>query len=934
MKASSSHLSHQDSADNSAPGSESKEVLTLNLEESIQTNSVMNLPTRRMDIGEVTGNRLIDITIQTEVRSADQVKSAIATTALPDGRERAAQPLAPHLNQGAHSSGALTTTKGSFSTFLAPLTQETFKQVVADVEHKLHVVNQTLSMLDNVLDSQGFDAILNEMLRSITLKTGELLNADRTTIFLLDEEKDELWSIVAKDERGNNLELRIPKTVGIAGEVATTKQVVNIPYDFYADPRSKAAQELDKKNQYRTYTMLALPLLNEEGELVAVVQLINKLKAVHDPHALLDEKIDLAGFTAQDEQVFRDFAPSIRLILESSRSFYKATQQQRAASALMKATKALSQSSLDLEETLGKVMDEAKELMQADRSTLWLLDRDRHQLWTKIPVNGVLREIRIPMDAGFAGQVATTGEPLLIPFDLYDHANSATSKETDQKTGYRTCSMLCMPVFNADGELIAVTQLINKKKQGDYPAYDPVNYPDAPECWKASFNRNDQEFMKAFNIQAGVALQNAKLFATVKQQEQMQRDILRSLSNGVISTDKEGRIIAANESAKVLLGLGGDAIEGKSVVDLIQLEKGEFSRWFQTALLAKDDKSRQQYYPDQTLLPVSGIEQHSIHLSINTIADTNDSQKISGALVVMDDISDEKRLKSTMYRYMTQELAEQLLNSGDAKLGGDRKEVSVLFSDIRSYTTLTESMEAEEVVAMLNEYFETMVDAVFTYKGTLDKYIGDAIMAVYGSPLPLQDHAWMAVQTAVEMRHRLAMFNQPRPEQSKIKIGIGINSDCVISGNIGSSKRMEFTAIGDGVNLGSRLEGASKQYGCDIVISEYTFNPCADRIWARELDCIRVKGKNQPVSIYELVGLTSDAIADGKKWAIDLYHQGREHYLNRKFTNAMTAFGRILEEIDSHDKASLMHLKRCQHWLSNPPTEEEWDDGVWTLTEK
>jgi adenylate cyclase len=680
--------------------------------------------------------------------------------------------------------------------------------------------------------------------------------------------------------------------------------------------------------------MLAMPLLSESGNLVAVVQLINKLKLNPDPQAILEDKIDLCGFSASDEQVFRDFAPSIRLILESSRSFYKATQQQRAASALMKATKALSQSGLDLEETLGKVMDEAKELMQADRSTLWLLDRDRHQLWTKLPINGSLQEIRIPMDAGFAGQVAATGEPVLIPFDLYQHANAETAKGTDQKTGYRTCSMLCMPVFNAAGELIAVTQLINKRKQGEFPPYDPTNYPEAPECWRASFNRNDQEFMKAFNIQAGVALQNAKLFATVKQQEQMQRDILRSLSNGVISTDNEGKIIAANESAKQLLGLGDqDSIEGQSVVDLIRLEKGEFSRWFRMALGA-DEKSRQQYYPDQTLLPVRGEEQRSIHLSINTIADSNDGQKVSGALVVMDDVSDEKRLKSTMYRYMTQELAEQLLSSGQTNLGGDRKDVSVLFSDIRSYTTLTESMEAEEVVAMLNEYFETMVDAVFTYKGTLDKYIGDAIMAVFGSPLPLDDHAWMAVQSALEMRQRLAVFNAARPHKPQIKIGIGVNSDSVISGNIGSSKRMEFTAIGDGVNLGSRLEGASKQYGCDIVISETTYRPCADRIWARELDCIKVKGKTQPISVYELIGLRSEPIAPEQQRAIELYREGRSHYLSRKFTSAMTSFGRILEEINNQDKPAMLHLQRCQHWLSHPPSEEQWQDGVWTMTEK
>jgi adenylate cyclase len=334
------------------------------------------------------------------------------------------------------------------------------------------------------------------------------------------------------------------------------------------------------------------------------------------------------------------------------------------------------------------------------------------------------------------------------------------------------------------------------------------------------------------------------------------------------------------------------------------------------------------------LIATRGETQHSIHLSINPIADANDPSQISGALVVMDDISDEKRLKSTMYRYMTQELAEQLLNSGETKLGGDRKEVSVLFSDIRSYTTLTESMAAEAVVAMLNQYFETMVEAVFTYKGTLDKYIGDAIMAVFGSPLPLEDHAWMAVQTAVEMRHRLAAFNASRPDQRQIRIGIGINSDSVISGNIGSSKRMEFTAIGDGVNLGSRLEGASKQYGCDIVIGETTCQPCRDRIWFRELDCIRVKGKNQPVSIYELVGLRSEGIADRKQRSIDLYHKGRSLYLSRKFASALATFGTILEEIDNQDKAAILHLQRCQYWLEHPPTDQEWDEGVWTLKEK
>ncbi|MEA5567911.1 GAF domain-containing protein [Anabaena sp. UHCC 0399] len=830
--------------------------------------------------------------------------------------------------------GTLARRKGTISTFLAPLTQDTFKQVVTEVEQKLQIVHQTLSMLD----SQGFETILQEMLQSITLKTGELLGADRTTIFLLDEEKQELWSIVAEGEGDRSLEIRIPADKGIAGEVATFRKVINIPFDFYNDPRSIFAQEKEKITGYRTYTMLALPLLNEQGRLVAVLQLLNKLKSTYNHDAPLAERIDTIGFTGVDEDLFQEFAPSIRLILESSRSFYIATQKQRAAAAMMKAVKSLSQSSLDLEDTLKRVMDEAKELMNADRSTLWLIDCDRHELWTKITQDdGSTRELRVPIGKGFAGIVAASGQKLNIPFDLYNHPDSETAKQIDQQNGYRTCSLLCMPVFNADQELIGVTQLVNKKKSGDFPHYNPLDWPQAPECFQASFDRNDEEFMEAFNIQAGVALQNAQLFAKVKQQEQMQRDILRSLSNGVISTDKAGAIIAANESAKRLLGLADeDRLEGKLINEAIAIQEGDFSKWYGNALHGEDLKLRQQYYPDRTLLSIgSAPEKHSINLSINTIADASDPQQVCGALVVMEDISDEKRLKSTMYRYMTQELAEELLKLDDAKLGGDRKEVSILFSDIRGYTTLTENLEAEEVVSMLNEYFESMVDAVFKHKGTLDKYIGDAIMAVFGSPLPLEEHAWMAVQTSLEMRHRLKEFNQRRYAANKprINIGIGINSDTVISGNIGSSKRMEFTAIGDGVNLGSRLESVSKQYGCDIILSDNTFKPCQNHIWARELDYIRVKGRNEPVAIYELVGLRSDPIGSDKLQVIEHYHKGREYYLRQEFALARAEFANVLAA-DKHDKAAMLYLLRCQHWLQSPPTTSEWDEGVWTFQEK
>ncbi len=296
--------------------------------------------------------------------------------------------------------------------------------------------------------------------------------------------------------------------------------------------------------------------------------------------------------------------------------------------------------------------------------------------------------------------------------------------------------------------------------------------------------------------------------------------------------------------------------------------------------------------------------------------------------------TNEEKLRRTLYRYLSQELAEELLKRDDATLGGERNDVSILFSDIRSASALTEGLEAEEIVALLNDYFEPMVEAIFKYQGIVDKYLGDGIMAVFGSPVPLENHAWCAVQTAVEMRHQLAELNARRVGINKkpIRIGIGINSDSVITGNIGSSKRMEFTVVGRGVNLASRLEDVSKQYGCDILISDTTYSACSDRIWARELDQIRIKGTTQPLPIYEVVGLRSEPISEQKRQAIELYHTGRKQYLKRQFREAWNKFVTIVDELAPDDRAAKLLMERSQHFVNNPPP-EDWD-GVWTLTEK
>jgi adenylate cyclase len=749
----------------------------------------------------------------------------------------------------------------------------------------------------------------------------------------MDEEINQLWTIVTKDQGSGLLEVRIPAEPGsITGEVATFKKTINIPYDFFDDPRSKDAKELYQKTGYRTYTMLTLPVLNEQGDLIAIVQLLNKLKFPHKPLDPLDEKIDLTGFTTDDENLFEELAPSICLILESSKLLRGAIQKQRLSQALTSAINSIMQNSLDLEKTHQKVINEVRQLVNADRGTLWLVDCDHQDLKTIISVGGSLRELRIPLTAqSFAGQVALTGEPVNIRFDLYNSPVSETSKQSDRTSGYRTCSLLCMPVFNTEGDLIGVTQLINKIKQGEFPPYNPADWPAAPECWKASFDHSDEEFVEAFNVQAGIALQNAMTFATVKQNEQRQLDLLRNISQGIISTDKDGRIIAINERVKELLGLSPqENLEGKLLFDVFQIKEkeGNFSQWFEAALNATDETNRQQFYPEQTLIRADG-DSRSVNLSLNTKVNPNNANQANGVLVLIDEISDIQRLKSVGYRYMSQDLVEQLLKSDDPKLEGDRREISVLFSDIRSFTLWLESTSPEEVVSSLNEYFELMGEAVIKYKGTLDKYMADAMMVTFGAALPLADHAWMALLTATEMRHQLKEFNARRIAAHKpvISIGIGINSDMAVTGYVGSSRFGQFTALGQGVNLAARLEGVTKRYGCDIAISENTLRPCRDRVWVRELDKIMVSGKYPPVLIYELVGLKSEPISQQKQDAIAHYAKGREYYLARQFYKALNEFATIVEEIDTNDKAAKLQMERSLHYVNTPPP-EDWD-GVW-----
>ncbi len=343
---------------------------------------------------------------------------------------------------------------------------------------------------------------------------------------------------------------------------------------------------------------------------------------------------------------------------------------------------------------------------------------------------------------------------------------------------------------------------------------------------------------------------------------------------------------------------------------------------------------RKPYRLDYRLMLPDGTERtvnEQVHIEpdriTGTVQDITERKRAEAAL------RETETVRATMYRYLSQDLAEQLLDNKNTQLGGARQFVSILFADIRSYTSLTEQLSPEDVVTLLNRYFETMVDVIFDHRGTLDKFIGDGIMAVFGSPIPQSDHAQQAVETALGMQQQLTQFNQQQQRQGRptIQIGIGINSDDVITGNIGSSKRMEFTAIGDGVNLTSRIESATKFYGCSIIISENTYAMCQDTLWVRELDYVRVRGKTQPVHLYEVLGMRSHPLSAAQQDQLALYAKGRAYYQQCQFDLAIKTFSQLLREVPT-DKATHIYLERCQQLQQHPPN-HDWD-GSWQLQEK
>ena len=463
---------------------------------------------------------------------------------------------------------------------------------------------------------------------------------------------------------------------------------------------------------------------------------------------------------------------------------------------------------------------------------------------------------------------------------------------------------MCVPVVNKDGKTIGITQTLNKRG--------------------GPFTVEDEQRLKAFTAQVSIGLENAKLFNDVQNMKNYNESMLESMSNGVITLDEDGKIVTCNAA--------GLRILQADQADIVEKPAEEYFTDANGWIMEKVQKVNESQVSDIVVDAEMECPGGTLSVNVSVLPLVNTEEEKLGTMIMIEDISSEKRMKSTMSRYMDPGIADQLLQDGEDILGGTSTVATVLFSDIRGFTPLTEELGAQGTVSLLNEYFTIMVECIQNEGGMLDKFIGDAMMAAFGMPVTHDDDEDRAVRAAVSMITDLREWNAERlaKGQMPVDMGIGLNTDSVVSGNIGSPKRMDYTMIGDGVNLAARLESACKQYAARILISENTYKKLRGTYRSREVDFVVVKGKTEPVAVYEILDYHTDETFPNVMEALNHFKSGLGHYREGKWDDAVAAFREVLS-LNSEDRLSQIYVDRCEQLKANPPP--DWN-GIWVMESK
>jgi PAS domain S-box-containing protein len=404
---------------------------------------------------------------------------------------------------------------------------------------------------------------------------------------------------------------------------------------------------------------------------------------------------------------------------------------------------------------------------------------------------------------------------------------------------YSLRSILCVPL-RVKGKITGVIYADNRIKTG-------------------LFTEADHRLLSAIADQSAVAIENARLFQNIKHNleeitnmKNLMDNIFASIASGVITTDTQDKITLFNRAAESILGVPADRSIGNHYRQaLSSLEKTPLPE-----LVDNVKRRRRRYigYEIEADLPERGVTNLSMNLS--TLRDAQDATL--GVAIVVDDLTEKKRFereRAMIKRYLPAQLVDSLPDDlSELKLRGERQQITILFADIRGFSAYSERSDPEKVVGIINRYFAFALSAIDRHEGIIDKYMGDAVMAHFNTPLrPVAHHAWHAVLAAWDFKRVVEEYLCVVPVEERLSIGIGINTGEPVVGNVGAEDRMEYTAIGDAVNLARRLQESAK--GGQILLSSSTYELVKDRVEVRALDPIQVRGRQATERVYELLNV-------------------------------------------------------------------------------
>ena len=745
-------------------------------------------------------------------------------------------------------------------------------------EEQLSHLKMLLDVSRKVAAQDTLDTVLETLIDLACVETG----SERGTLFLNDESTGELFSRVALGLKTR--EIRFMNDEGLAGAVFKSG-VGEIIHDAYADSRFNRA--VDDETGFKTDSVLAAPIRTAKDEIIGVAQVLNKKDG---------------QFEERDLQVLQGITTQCAITLQSMQLVEKVERSRQKEVEFLNVISDMT-SELELSKLLNKVMTEATRMLEADRSTLFLNDEKTDELFSHVGAGLNSFEIRLPNSAGIAGAVFTSGQTINIP---HAYADLRFNPAFDKQTGYFTRSMLAVPVVNKQGKVIGVTQVLNK-------AGGP-------------FDHEDESRLKAFTAQIAIGLENAKLFDDVQSMKNYNESMLQSMANGVVTVDDEFIIKTCNKAAARMIGKPEHEIVKQTVADIIG-EENQF-------LIDKIKEVSETNEGDEIMGAELAFGDNKLTANLHFLNLESGEGKDLGSMVMIEDITAEKAAKSTLSRYMDPALADQMLSDGGGDImGGKDTTATVLFSDVRGFTTITEALGAQGTVALLNDYFELMVECISEQGGMLDKFIGDAIMAAFGIPMAHEDDEDRAMRASINMISRLWEWNVEREGRGEmpVEMGIGLNTDSIVAGNIGSSKRMDYTMIGDGVNLAARLESACKQYHARILLSEYTVAKLNGVYRLREIDRVVVKGKTEPVNVYECLDFHTEKTFPNMMDVLGNFKEGVSQYRAQDWDRALKHFEECVKA-NPIDPLSNDYIERCNIMKADPPP-KEWD-GVFVMKSK